>query len=461
MYDLIIRNGMVVQPNRIYQTDICVKEGTIAAIMSDSSLCRGTVEIDASNRMIFPGGIDTHAHLNDPGYTWREDFAHGTAAAVAGGITTVIDMPMQNEPAMTSAEIMSRKIDVVSKKAHADFALLGGLIDTNFQELRGLADSGCVGLKSFVGPVSPDYVSLNYGQIREALQITAQLGIRVNFHCEDFSVIKNGENEQKRLGNSGWKGFLASRPVSAELIATIAVTELARETGAKIHICHVSHPDVCAAIRRAQQEGIDVTAETCSHYLTFTEEDLLRQGALFKCAPPLRSEYAREKLWDYVENGVLCSVASDHSPCREDEKFTGTGEAWDVWGGISGIQHLMQCVYSEGVVKRKRSPALIAQILGEGPARAFGLWGRKGAVLPGFDADLVIWDPGRAWKVTRDSLLYKNPISAFVGMEGTGYPEKVFLRGKLAAENGRVCNQEGDGIFISKRDDTVFSWPAA
>lgn len=451
MYDLVIRNGMIVQSDITYQADIGVKDGIIAAVVKNGGIGEGKTEIDAANRLIFPGGIDTHAHLNDPGFTWREDFSHGTAAAVAGGITTVIDMPMQNEPAMISGDIMDRKIECISKKAHADYALLGGMISTNFSELEELEEKGCVGFKSFIGPVSPDYESLSYGKIREALKITARLGIRVDFHCEDFSIIKNGEEEQKRLGNSDWKGFLASRPVSAEVIAVSAVIELARETGAKIHICHVSHPDVCAVIDRAQREGIDVTAETCSHYLVFSEKDLLKQGALYKCAPPLRSENAREQLWKYVEKNVLCSVASDHSPCRADEKNLGPDGVWSVWGGISGIQHIMQCFYSEGVVKRNLPLSSIARTLGENPARAFGLWGRKGGIIPGFDADLVIWDTKRNWKITKEELLYKNPISAFVGLEGIGYPEKVFLRGKLAAENGRVCNCEGDGIFIARQ----------
>jgi allantoinase len=301
--------------------------------------------------------------------------------------------------------------------------------------MRELRDAGVVAFKIFIGPVSADYRSLDMGTIREILREAASLDALVGFHAEDYSIIKHEEARAQGEGRTGRLDFLRSRPLSAELIAAENVIELARETGARVHICHVSHPDVAERIRRAQTEGLPVSAETCTHYLVFSEDDYLQKGALYKCAPPLRDREARERLWNYVIDGTLQCVASDHSPCAPREKDEKNG-AFEAWGGISGIQTTMQILYDAAVRQRRLSPALLARCLSEGPARAFGLYGRKGAVEVGFDADLVVFDPEREWEITSDSLLYLNRMSAFVGLKGTGLPTATFVRGELAWKDG-------------------------
>ncbi|MBC2723582.1 allantoinase AllB [Desulfosporosinus sp.] len=450
MFNLVIKNGKVVTSERVFEASICVNDGKIAAIVEAGSPIEAEEVIDAQGTYIFPGAIDSHAHLNDPGYLWREDYSHGTAAAGVGGCTTIVDMPLQNEPALTDAQIFDTKEESVSPNAYVDYCFWGGLVDYNLQNLKELDKKGCVAFKSFIGPVSPDYVSLSIGQAKEALEILKECDARAGFHCEDYSIIKWEEARAKRKETNDWKDFLNSRPVIAELIATQNIIDLARELNAKVHICHVSHPRVAKLIKEAQLEGIDVTAETCGHYLTFTDEDVIRNGSLFKCAPPLREAAAVEEMWKYVNDGTLCCIGSDHSPCELSEKSEEKHGIFGAWGGISGIQNVMQVVFSEGVAKRGYNPTLLARSLSEGPAKTFGIYGKKGAIEVGFDADLVLLDPDKEWEITSDSLYYVNKISAFVGLKGKGLPICTLVRGQVVAKDGQLVGQKGFGELVKK-----------
>jgi allantoinase len=450
VFNLVLKNCKVVTSERIFEASICVQDGKIAAIVDPGSPIEAETTIDAQGNYVFPGAIDSHAHLNDPGYCWREDYAHGTAAAGVGGCTTIVDMPLQNEPALTDALLFDKKENTVSPNSYVDYCFWGGLVDYNLNKLTELDEKGCVAFKSFIGPVSPDYVSLTIGQAKEALEILKECDARAGFHCEDYSIIKWEEARAQRKDNNDWKDFLNSRPVIAELIATQNIIDLAKELGAKVHICHVSHPRVAKIIRDAQLKGVDVTAETCGHYLTFTDQDVLKNGSLFKCAPPLREAAAVEEMWEYVNNGTIGCVGSDHSPCELSEKSEEKHGIFGAWGGISGIQNVMQVLYSEGVVKRGYSPTLLARSLSEGPAKTFGIYGKKGALEIGFDADLVILDPEQEWEITPDSLFYLNKISAFVGLKGKGLPVCTLVRGQVVAQNGQLVGQKGFGALVKK-----------
>ncbi len=449
MFDLLVRNGKIVSSEKVFNGNIYVSGGKIAALTECDVLLDSVRMLDASGKFVFPGLLDCHAHLNDPGFTWREDFEHGSLAAAAGGVTTIIDMPLQNEPALTDAGIFQKKQEAVRDKALVDYAFWGGLTDENLGKLEELHNAGVTSFKVFIGPVSPDYRSLNMGVVREALQITAKLGALVGFHAEDYSVIKHEEARALREGRKGRRDFLRSRPRVAELISTENVIRLCRETGAKVHICHVSHPEVAELIRGAQREGLPVTGETCTHYLVFTEDDLIREGMLYKCAPPLREREAVERLWDYVTDGTLGCVASDHSPCAEHEKGEEKG-SFEAWGGISGIQSALQVFFEQAVNRRGLSPTLVASRLSEGVARTFGLYGRKGAIEVGFDADLVLFDPDKEWEITKESLFYLNKISAFVGQKGKGLPTVTLVRGQIVYQDGERRADFGCGELVKR-----------
>lgn len=455
MFDVLVKNGKIVTADAVTDGNIAVKDGKIAAILAAGVEPEAAKVIDAAGRYVFPGAIDTHAHLNDPGYTWREDYAHGTAAAAVGGYTTVIDMPLQNEPALTNAGLFDKKVEAVDQNAYVDYCFWGGLVPYNLEDLKGLHDKGCVAFKSFIGPVSPDYSSLNYGQAYEAMEIIKGFGGRAGFHCEDFAMIKWQEQRMIKEGRLDWQGFLDSRPVISEMVATDAIIEIAKATGCKVHICHVSSPDVAQKIKEAQQAGYDITAETCSHYLSLTDQDVIENGPLFKCAPPLRSQEEVDRMWEYVADGTFAGIASDHSPCSYDEKFheilgNKITNVFEVWGGISGIQSGFQVAFHEGCVKRNICPSVLANAMAVQPAKAFGIYGRKGDIKPGFDADLVIIDPERAWEITSDSLYYVNKISAFVGMKGKGFPVLTMIRGQVMAEDGKLRGEKGFGSLIPR-----------
>lgn len=454
-YDTLIIDGKIVTENQVMEGEIAIREGKIAAILPPGERPDAETVIDAGGNYCFPGAIDTHAHLNEPGYEWREDYAHGTRAAAVGGYTTVMDMPLQNEPAMTSAELFERKHQLVGGSAYVDYCFWGGLVPDNLNKLEEMNRKGCIGFKAFIGPVSPDYQTMNYGQAYEAMEIIERFGGRAGFHCEDYSIIKWQEERMKRGKQPGWREFLKSRPVIAELIATVDIIELAKATGCGVHICHVSSPDAAQRIKEAQRAGYDITAETCAHYLSMTEEDVFRDGPIFKCAPPLRSAGEVERLWGYVEDGTFSGIASDHSPCTYEEKFQKIQgkeiqTVFDVWGGISGIQNCFQTAFYEGCVKRGINPCALARAMAVKPAKAFGIYGRKGDIKEGFDADLVIVDPKRQWKIHRESLEYVNKLSAFVGREGTGLPVLTMIRGRVVAQDLKCVGEKGYGRLITK-----------
>jgi allantoinase len=277
------------------------------------------------------------------------------------------------------------------------------------------------------------------------------LGIRIGIHCEDISIIRQEESNAQKEGRNNIADYLNSRPVIAEILAVTNVIELAKETKAKVHICHVSHPDVAEVIKKAKAAGLDVTAETCSHYLIFNDDIFKEKGPLFKCAPPIRSEKEREQLWAYVLDGTLDCLASDHSPCAPAEKEKGLSDIWQAWTGISGLQTTFQIMFNEMYHKRKLNPALLAKVLSYNPSRVFGLYPRKGALRLGSDADLVIVNPETPWNVESGDLFYKNPISAFVGTQGKGIVEKTIIRGEIVFDQGIFKVNEGFGIFINPR----------
>ncbi|MEN1761209.1 allantoinase AllB [Anoxynatronum sibiricum] len=450
MVDLMIKNGMIVSKESIYPGNIAVRNGIVCGIYSDKSELEATATLDAQGMLIFPGVIDCHVHLNEPGYTWREDYYHGTKAAAIGGTTTVIDMPLQNTPPLTDKASFEAKEKAVSANAFVDYCLWGGMIDNNIEKLEELRECGVVAFKAFLSPVSEGYTSMDTGLINEAFEKMKTHHVRMGFHCEDYSIIAKREAKLKNKNSCTWEDYLYTRPLVAEIIATQNIVSLAKAAKMKVHICHVSHPDVAQIIERAQLEGVDVTGETCPHYLMFSEDDLIEKGSLFKCAPPLRSKENANQLWEYLERGVISCVGSDHSPSTSDEKNETERGVMGVWGGISGMQHLLPIMYREAVVRRGFSPSLITKVLCEGPAKAFGIYGKKGDIALGFDADFVIFDPKKPWQVTEESLMYKNRLTAFLGQEGIGCPVKTILRGQVVMENDQVRIEQGYGKLIRR-----------
>lgn len=457
MFDLGIINGTVIGEDHIRKGNIYIRNGTIAALTGEGIYLPDTREtVDARGKLIFPGAVDCHMHIGEYQADF-EDMRSSTMAAAAGGVTTCIDMPLNlYSPSVLNARAVQHKIELLSRESCTDFCVWGGLTPRSIDRLEEMREAGAISFKCFLTGGGNDFTAPTMNQIRRALGIIRGFKGLAAFHCEEFSIIAE-EKERLRTGpavppGEGRQAFLDSRPVIAELIAVRDIIELARETGARVHICHVSHPDAAAAIETAQVQGVDITAETCPHFLTFTEEDYLKQGCLFGCAPPLRNAEAREQLWSYAAKGVLSCIASDHSPGPAENRSDADKPAYLSGYGISGVQTMFQTLYDQGVNRRGFPPTLLARALAAAPAKRWGIYGTKGALQPGFDADLVVFDPQKEWTVDAEALHYKQKITAYNGLSGRGMPAAVYIRGIRVAEYGRYTGTGGGGKFIRSKE---------
>ena len=429
MYDLLIKHGNIVSSEAVYAADIGVQDGKIKAIGTDLQEEAGRI-IDASHRLIFPGAIDAHFHIGEYEADF-EDMRTSTRAAAAGGVTTGIDMPLNlYSPSVLNRQALELKDRQLAEESYIDYVMWGGLTPASIPHLRDMHQAGAVSFKCFMSGGGNDFAAPTVGQIREAMKIIASFDGLAGFHCEDFSIIDYERERVRREKIDGRQAFLDSRPLVAELIATQTIINLSRETGCRVHICHVSDPQVARLIEQAQMEGIDITAETCPHYLTFSEEDYLTKGCGYGCAPPMKSRDSREGLWHYIEKGVLSCIASDHSPGMPENRSDVGRATYETGFGISGVQTMFQVIYDQGVNKRGIAPQLLAAALSSNPARRWGLYGRKGDIKPGFDADLVIFDPEQAWTIDQNQLYYKVKLTAFHGLSGRGQVERTFIRGE-------------------------------
>ncbi|OPX43626.1 allantoinase [Ruminiclostridium hungatei] len=440
MYDLLITGAVIVNADGIKKGSIAVKAGKVAGTLKEHETAEAVETLNIEGKYIFPGFIDCHVHFNEPGYTWRENFETGSQAAALGGVTTVVDMPMLNKPAVMDAEAFAGKLALIEGRSAVDFGFWGALINSNMKmkKLEELNKCGVLAFKCFMCDPGEDYTSLNDEEIHSALSILKKFGGLAGFHCEDDEIVRRLTLNKLENGQLSRMDYLESRPVEAELKATKDLIRLAESTGAKVHICHVSHPAVAEEIRLAKRRGIKITSETCLHYLVFNEETLLEKGMLYKCSPPLRKKADSEALWSYVCDGTIDLICSDHSPATEKEKEEGELGAFGAWGGISGVQTTVQGLYHLVVNSRGESPCMVARLMSQRPAEIFSVYGRKGRIQEGFDADFTVIDPQVEWEITAEDLKYKNRISAFTGLKGKGKPVLTVVRGKIVSRQGEL-----------------------
>lgn len=449
MLDLLVKNARCIRSDGIREENIAIENGRIASLLPCDEKPAAESVLDASGYCVLPGNIDAHTHFNEPGYTWREDFSHGSRAAAKGGVTTVVDMPMNNKPPVSTARRFMNKKALVEHESYTDFAFWGALIRTNRDDLQALHEAGAKAFKCFMCEAGGDYTDLNLSEIEDRLQLLKAFHGLAGFHCEDYAMLKDEAAAKIAAGLTSRQDYLDVHSVAAEKKAVRDLLNIARRTGGRVHICHVSHPEVAELIRKAKKEGLGVTAETCMHYLLLTDEDFLKKGGVLKCSPPLRSPQAAEKLFDYVLDGTIDTICSDHSPCDLAEKNEdGPRGIFGAWGGLSGVQTTLQTCWDYVVNRRHASPALVTRLFAEHPAKIFGLWGRKGALLPGFDADFVLLDPNREWEIREADILYKHPFSAFCGQKGRGLPVATYLRGKRIYGSEGFC-EKASGHFLA------------
>jgi allantoinase len=439
-FDLVFRAYRVVTAAGEVARCVGVRDGRIAAIEPlEARLEAGRVVDLGADVVLLPGLVDTHVHVNDPGRTEWEGFESATRAAAAGGITTIVDMPLNSLPPTTDVAALELKRKTARGKAFVDVGFWGGAVPGNADALRGLHDAGVFGFKCFLLHSGVDeFPQLGPAELTEVLRRLNGYGALLIVHAEDSDAIDHAPS----VHGDRYADFLASRPRGAENVAIAQVIELARWTGARVHILHLSSSDALPMIASARRDGVAITVETCPHYLTFTAEEIPDGATQFKCCPPVREAANRELLWRGLADGLIDCVVSDHSPCTAELKRLDIGDFGVAWGGIAGLQVSLPAVWTQA---RQRGFALtdVARWMAARPASLAGLR-RKGQVALGFDADLCVFAPDEAFVVDAGKLHHRNAISAYHGRALAGVVHGTWLRGQ------EVTGLEPHGSLLSR-----------
>ncbi len=429
--ELVVAARRVVTGGEIRPARIGVEAGRIAAVAPwESPLdAAETVELD-DDVVLLPGLVDTHVHVNEPGRTEWEGFATATAAAAAGGVTTILDMPLNSIPPTVSAEALAVKRAAAEGRVHVDVGFWGGAVPGNAGELKDLHDAGVYGVKCFLLDSGvPEFPPLDPAGLRAALTELARFDGLLIGHCEDPATIRDAPPGR------GYAGFLASRPPEAETRAVAGLIEAARATGARVHVVHVSSAAVLPLLRAAVADGVRITAETCPHYLSLAAEEVPDGATQFKCCPPVRDAANRDELWAGLTDGTLTCVVSDHSPCTPELKRLDTGDFGAAWGGIASLQLSLPVVWT-AAVSRGLSLVDIALWMARRPADLAGLRS-KGSIAPGYDADLVAFAPDEEFTVDVRALRHRNPVSPYAGRTLRGVVRSTWLRGRPVGDRPR------------------------
>jgi allantoinase len=432
-WDLHIRGGELVTPDGVRRADVAVEDEKIVEIGPElSGNARET--IDATGLHVFPGLIDPHVHFNEPGRTEWEGFATGSSALAAGGGTCFFDMPLNSSPPTLDGESFDVKVAAARASSITDFALWGGLTPSNLAGMEELADRGVIGFKAFMSNSGiDDFARADDLTLYRGMKLAARRGLPVAVHAESEEITARLTAENRGRGGRTWALYVASRPILAEVEAIQRAITLAAEAGCRLHVVHVSNSRGSELVRRAKDHsGADVTCETCPHYLTLTVADLERIGAPAKCAPPLRTPGEVDELWQDLAEGKFAFVASDHSPAPQSMK---TGEdAFDIWGGISGVQSTLSILLSRGPRIPLPQVALLTSV---NAASRFDI-GCKGRVEVGYDGDLSLVNVAACFELTREMLLDRHKLSPYVGRTFHGVVRRTIVRGHTVFLDGKI-----------------------
>ena len=440
--DLAIRGGRVVTEEGVREADVLIAGGIFDAVVEPGH-GKAFDEIEARGLHVFPGVVDAHVHVNEPGREDWEGWSAATRGAAAGGVTTLADMPLNSLPPTLDAASVDAKESRAARSAIVDYALWGGLVSEDLAPLLDLKTAGVVGVKAFLCPSGvPEFPHLDAGTLTAALAAATVAGHLVAVHAEDEALVAKGIEQLQGMNRRDRAAWLESRPPAAERRAIERLGDAARETGARVHVVHASSSAAITAVVRAREREASVTVETCPHYLVFTAEDVARIGPALKCAPPIRDESSRERLWQHVLAGDIDLVASDHSPCTADLKARGDNDIWEAWGGVTGIQSLLPVMLTEGVHRRGLGLAALARLVSGAPARLLGLWPQKGAIRPGADADLALVAMDREWIFEGEQLQARSGLSPYVGRSFRGAVVRTLVRGVTVFDDGEFVEEK-------------------
>ncbi|NLD17767.1 MAG: allantoinase AllB [Tissierellia bacterium] len=451
MYDLLVKNGLVVTEAGEVYADILVKDGKISAIGEDLKNEEAAKVIDAEGMVITPGMIDTHAHFSEPGRTEWEGYDTGTAAAAKGGVTSFIEMPLNQLPCTQDGESLYIKLEIEKEKIKVDGASLGALTPSNLDDIQDLSDGGVVGYKAFMSTcgdrsLDNDMENVDDYSLWEGMRRIAKTGKTLGVHCENAKITDTLGAIAKANGPDTLKAYVESRPVFTEVEAVKRAIYLAQQTDVKLNICHCSCPEAVEEVTKAREAGFDYMAESCTHYFYFHTDELDDIGNTAKCSPPIRDLANQERMWEELFKGNIHFIGSDHSPCTPDLK---EGTAFSAWGGISAIQNSYDIFFDEAVNKRNMPLKQFVDVTATNAAKRFGLE-NKGSIQVGYDADLVLIDPKASYEVTTEGLEYKNKISAYVGRTIGCQIKTTIVRGNVVYDGEKVTEETTGQLILNK-----------
>ncbi|MFC4249434.1 allantoinase AllB [Natribaculum luteum] len=452
--DLVVENCTVVTPaGRVPDAGVAVEDGEIVAVGRSDRLPAADRTIDAAGNVLVPGIVDAHIHNREPGLEYKEDWESATRAAAAGGVTTVVGMP-NTDPVIDRPEHLQLKFDRGEASAHVDFQSFVVVTSENIDRIPALDEAGALGYKIFLGSTVGDVPPPSDGEVLEAMKRIRETGKRLGFHEENGEIIDYYEAQVKAAGRNDPIDHSHSRPVIAEREAIERMITFAEETGAKIHMYHVSSGSGAEAVARGKDRGVNVTAETCPHYLWFTEEVMREKGNVARIQPPIRDEAERTKLWDAFDAGAIDSIATDHAPHTDDEKKVDDpfGNTWDAAAGFVGLETevpTMLTFVDEGRLTLEEWVYHHATR----PAQVWGMYPQKGSLQVGTDADFTIVDPDREWTLEdRHDLHSKSTVTPFEGESFVGKATTTVVRGEVVYEDGDVVGESGYGTRVDVDD---------
>ncbi|WP_434598858.1 allantoinase AllB [Streptomyces sp. A5-4] len=441
--ELVLRSTRVITPEGSRAASVAVAAGKIVGVLPyDAEVPAGARLEDFGDDALLPGLVDTHVHVNDPGRTAWEGFWTATRAAAAGGITTLLDMPLNSLPPTTTPDHLATKQDVARSKAHIDVGFWGGAIPSNVSDLRPLHDAGVFGFKCFLSPSGvEEFPELDQEQLATAMAEISGFGGLLIVHAEDPHHL---ESAPQKTGPA-YADFLASRPRDAENTAIEGLIAHAKRLGARVHVLHLSSSDALPLIAAAKREGVRVTVESCPHFLTLTAEEVPDGATEFKCCPPIREAANQDALWDGLIDGTIDCVVSDHSPCTTDLK---TPDFATAWGGISSLQLGLPAIWTEAR-KRGRTVEDVVRWMSTAPAALAGL-AQKGAIEAGRDADFAVLAPEETFTVDPAELFHRNQVTAYAGKTLHGVVKSTWLRGVRIADHGILA--EPTGLLLERNN---------
>ncbi len=434
---LILRSKHVVTPSGIFERAIWIQGEQILKVIPPEEIPQGMPVEDYGELVIMPGLVDSHVHINEPGRTDWEGFETATRAAAAGGITTLIDMPLNCIPVTTTVKALEAKIKAAQNQLWVDCGFYGGLIPNNLQDLAPLIEAGVMGFKTFlIHSGIDDFPNVTRRDLEAAMPIIAQgkvpLLVHAELDCHAGNVAYQGNPKQ-------YETFLSSRPRAWEMDAIQLMIELCETYHCPVHIVHLSCADALPLLQDARKKGLPLSVETCPHYLGFSSEAIAEGDTRYKCAPPIREKENQDRLWQGLGDGTIDFIVSDHSPCTPELKLLEQGDFMASWGGISSLQFGLSMVWTQA---RQRGYTLsdMAQWMCARPAQFSGLGRQKGAILPGCDADLVIWDPNETFTVTPEKIQHRHKVSPYTGLTLQGVVHHTFLRGHKIFSQGQFLS---------------------